>query len=498
MATSKLLQTPTILELIGSTLRVKHPDLTNRPKTQLAAQIAAAGTAASFYDNNGFADDDWLIIGTIGDAQTEEVDVNGAVTRGQSVTLTNSLKFAHELDAEVTKIQERGIKIYGAATDGGAGTLIASIDAITTPIAAAFNIQWNRPYTEYTLITTDTTYAYYYVKFTDGVTDSSASDYIPSTGWAYNAAVTLVRQALDSTNTVIDGVKFTYEMMVNWVQDFQNEVSQFAYQDARTGQYIKKDWNHEIYEDLSTVTLSQNEDQYNLSTLLTYEPKYIDSGRAIFSIQIGDKKPLAFYEVDEFIRIMEDKHRTELSVQALAADTTITVDSTAGFPTTGTLLVGVDTLTYTGKTSTTFTGIPASGTGSITATKAVDSAVWNNISQGTPLIYTVLRGKLRLNLPPNSDLTGYPLKIRYYRKIPRITDSSDLTVIPFTNVCVKYLKARIEERKGNLDKSTKHQGDFGAAMLQNAMADSQPIPQTYTYYYFDDPDEESRWTQRSN
>ncbi len=60
---------------------------------------------------------------------------------------------------------------------------------------------------------------------------------------------------------------------------------------------------------------------------------------------------------------------------AAVGDTTITVDSTAAFDSSGTInLSGLDadgayyhvqTLTYTGKTSTTFTGIPASGTGSV-------------------------------------------------------------------------------------------------------------------------------------
>lgn len=57
--------------------------------------------------------------------------------------------------------------------------------------------------------------------------------------------------------------------------------------------------------------------------------------------------------------------------------TTLTVNDTTEFDSSGTILVmtyntstqawAIQTLTYTGKTSTTFTGIPASSTGSITA-----------------------------------------------------------------------------------------------------------------------------------
>ena len=176
MVTAKVLQNPVILGIKGSTLRIAHPDIEKYVRTYTANTIAAAGTALTVLDNDGFADNDWFIIGNPGDEKTEEEDVNGSVTRGTSLTITNTNKFAHEIDAPVTRIQERGITIYGAATDGGSGTIIESIDAITASanqLADAQMIQWSKPYTEYTLISTDTSYAFYYVVFTDGTTTIS-------------------------------------------------------------------------------------------------------------------------------------------------------------------------------------------------------------------------------------------------------------------------------------------------------------------------------------
>ncbi len=160
MSTALTLQIPNILEVNKSVIRISHPDITGNTRTTLAAQIAAAGTAMSVLDNNGFTDNDWFIIGEPGDSETEENDVNGAVTRGQSVTVTNTLKFAHELDAPVTKINERKITIYGSATDGGA--LVAIVAT-----GAAVDIDWNNEFTEY-VDTTDASDLYYVVKFYDG------------------------------------------------------------------------------------------------------------------------------------------------------------------------------------------------------------------------------------------------------------------------------------------------------------------------------------------
>ena len=203
MSTKKTLQVPKIIEIVGSTIRVAHPSIQGNLSSSLAASIAASGTAMSLYDNNGLADNDWLLVGDVGDRETETTDINGAVTRGQSVTVTNYLKFGHGLDIPVTKIFELGIKIYGAATDGGAGTLIASIDAITgalPQIADMVMIQWDKQFTEWTLITTDTAYAYYYATFADTTSESSASTYVPAAGVAYNKLEPLVKQALDFSN----------------------------------------------------------------------------------------------------------------------------------------------------------------------------------------------------------------------------------------------------------------------------------------------------------
>lgn len=67
------------------------------------------------------------------------------------------------------------------------------------------------------------------------------------------------------------------------------------------------------------------------------------------------------------------------------AVTTITVDDTTGFRTAGTLLIGTEQITYTGKTATTFTGCTR-GANSTTAASHLDDAdvieTWTSIESG--------------------------------------------------------------------------------------------------------------------
>lgn len=489
MATSKVLQKPQIIEIVGSTIRVKHPDISGNFSTQLGAQILKAGVTMTVHDTgaatgNGLADNDWFIVGVVGDQETEENDVNGAVTRGTSVTVTNALSFDHELDAPVTKIYERGIKIYGAATDGGSGTLIASIDAKTDSgrqLADAAMIEWHKEYTEYTLISTDTTYAYYYVTFTDGTTDSDASDYVPATGLGTNSVEYFIQQALAMTSTEIDGNLIKREDLIKQANDCQTAITQYKYQDPRSGAFIQMNWEFEVLEDKTSLTITTGEDKVALSGL-TVAPKF-ESERSIIGVRIGSEGIIKKLGLTEYDDETEKFTRSDCKVTGSVGDTTLDVDSTVEFAASGTLYSGANTITYTSKTdSDTFAGIPASGTGSITAEIAVDDPVWQGIQLGLPDKWTYFDGSLYWNLPPSSTYNGYPIKIRYFAKLTALTEATDTTSIPFTNVFQLWIASWIERRKGNEDKALLYMKEFNEQVLNNALAANVPTHDYQDYY----------------
>lgn len=497
MATSKVLQKPQIIEIIGSTIRIAHPDISNNVKTYLSAPIAAAGTTMTVQDNNGFSDNDFFLTGAVGDQETEDNDVNGAVTRGTSMTVTNALSFAHELDAPVTKIFERGIKIYGAATDGGAGTIIESIDAKTASgrqLTDAQMIEWNEEYTEYTLISTDTSYAFYYVQFTDGTTDSVASDYIASTGVTSSMVEYFIQQALTMTNSNLDGELIRREDLIKQADDCQTAIQQFKYQDPRGGDYKQMNWNFEVLEDKTSLTVSTGEHEYALSGL-TVAPKF-ESENTVISIRLASEGKLFKQDLTTYDDETEEFTRSDCATTGAVGATTLVVDSNVEFDDSGTLYSGANTITYTGKSGTdTFTGIPASGTGSITVEIAVDDPVWQGIQLTKPEMWTYFDQNILLNKPPSSTYNNYPLKLRYYKKLTALTEASDTTEVPFTNVFQYYIASWIERRKGNEDKATLYMSEFEKQVLNNALASTVPPPDFQNYYRFDDGDNNFRSTK---
>ncbi|MFA5340671.1 MAG: hypothetical protein WC332_02735 [Clostridia bacterium] len=449
---SKSLQKAAIIDITASKIRIKHPDITKNPCTVISSPLSAGGTVLTVLDNHGFIDDDWMILGRIGDNRTEEVDVNGAVTRGSSLTITNTTKFAHELQAPVTKIYERQIKLYGSATDGVAGTLIAT-----------FSIEWNKYWSEYTLKTTDTAYAYYYAAYYDGTTIGSSSDYVASTGLTGTAVFKVIQDALDMTGAGIS-TSMPIEMLVRYANDCQTAISQFLYQDPQTQRYVPIDWDHEIDEDTS-LSISENQNRYSLSSLSL---KY-SATRTVISVRIGDGLALEKITPQEMDEELSEKHYTELSAEATAGATTLTVNSNVTFADSGSLYIGSEIITYTGKSSTTgFTGVPASGTGAITATHAVDSPVWQNISPDVPTKYTIFDNYLIFNCPPDGDYEDCTIHFKYYKKPTALSEVSDVTTVPFYNVFQYYIASRIEQRRGNKEESLSLMQEFNKMVLANS------------------------------
>jgi len=84
-----------------------------------------------------------------------------------------------------------------------------------------------------------------------------------------------------------------------------------------------------------------------------------------------------YHEISWFYPTKETED-TQLNGAITAVDTTITVNTTAGFPEAGELQIGSERLTYTGKTDTKFTGCTRAYAGTIAAAHADDATVSSN------------------------------------------------------------------------------------------------------------------------
>jgi hypothetical protein len=104
----------------------------DREKTFLTASVAVAGTTLTVkaVDGIAWADNDWIIVGEIGTANAEVLQINGAVSDGTSLTIDNAgsggARYAHSADEPVYRLDYNKVKFYQASTATGAKTLLAT------------------------------------------------------------------------------------------------------------------------------------------------------------------------------------------------------------------------------------------------------------------------------------------------------------------------------------------------------------------------------------
>lgn len=409
-------QIPIIKSAVGNTIIIEHPSIPDEPMTNLASPASASAASLTVLDNGGFVNGDYIVIGEIGNDKTEIAQINGAVTAGTSLTIT-PLVYDHAVDAPIQKTIWTQIRIKGASTVAGTQTAIAT-----------FNIQPDRPYTAY--VNTGTTYAYYFAEYYNGSTYSAQSDPAPAADYAYNTVRKVKDSALSMTGVNIEDSQLINDSFLNTeIINCEREV---------WTQRRQWSWSSTFNYILGTVTAGQ------YSIALPSNIRDNNSNSSILSVRLKDKLCLTYLTKEEFDMRYVDNRHTALTSGVLIGATTINVTSTADFDDNGSITIGSDEVSYTGKTSTSFTGCT-----NVLANHNSGQDVWQNVVFQEPRGYTVWNGYIYFDHPVVSDFEGCNVYLDYYR-VPTTVDTDNDTVnIPDVSIYHYYLAWKILLRKNN-------------------------------------------------
>lgn len=152
---------------------------------------------------------------------------------------------------------------------------------------------------------------------------------------------------------------------------------------------------------------------------------YTWSKPAIGKVRLLDNNATTPVSMTRWVAFVGGGYATSptLTTGSAAGAATIYVTSTEGFPSSGTLVIGADIAVYTGKTATSFTGIPTSGAKDdrLDLTHAVGEAVLSPLGRGFYVI-DIQRGKVLWAVEGVSDAAmRYPFPSN---PIPVDTDSN--------------------------------------------------------------------------
>tara|TARA_R100000654_G_scaffold73659_1_gene106733 strand:- start:170 stop:1108 length:939 start_codon:yes stop_codon:yes gene_type:complete len=155
--------------------------------------------------------------------------------------------------------------------------------------------------------------------------------------------------------------------------------------------------------------------------------------------------------VDKYISQEDDVTTTNLDGSLTDSATTITVNSTTGFSSAGTLHIANEQVTYTGTTSTTFTGVTRGANSTTAAAHADDVQVAEFDNGGVPLyVIRTLDNNYLLYPFPNKT---YALKYDYFTFASSLSAHSDTTSIPdrFAPVIIDGATAYAYQYRGEIE-----------------------------------------------
>lgn len=465
------------------------PILKGARSTFLAADAAAASSTITCRNISSttipITIGDYLLIGEFGEETSEIVRVHTSTTPVAStgvVTLNANTVRAHTIDDPVYVIPYNQVQFFRASTAvatwqgdyaGGtayvvgdvvlsSGTYYINILAGTgqTPassptywraaLSGGVDIEADSLYTPYLDVTNTTGQLYFrFLRSTASpVFYSAFSEAIPYTGETRRTISRLWDSVIASRHE-----KRTTELedyLLDQTNNFIDEVEGIRI------------WDFEVTSESTNNTITTGLERYALPSTI----KRDNVTSAIESVYIGTEKPLIPYTWDEYILDNINRARTELTAAATTSDVTLTVTSTADFATSGTINIGGDSIDYTGKTATTFTGV----TGIQAAGHSSGATVWQGVSFGAPTKFAVWNGSLYLNVPPSSTYSGKTVHIWHFRELAKIDSPNDVLTLRFPYLLELYLESKIEGGwKGDPKGLAKGMKDeFEAKLLRHA------------------------------
>ena len=387
---------PKILSVSGRTITIDHLELPANPKTVLTADAAAGATSLTVLDNAGFSNAYPLLIGVLGSDKTEIKKVNAAVTAGTALTVTTTT-FSHSVGTPVQRLIFNQFKIYGTSTTTfSSANLVATVD-----------MEVSSPFTTY--VNTGTEYTYYWVVPFDSFNSVTGdnSDYVAaSTGYSESTVGYVIEAALKDAkakkSTDLNGDKLIGEV---------NSCLRFMHGKL-------KHWSALETFNYALGAATRGTFSYSMPSDISDS----NSNKAILDIRVGSDTGLIYKDKKELEGIKEDVIQTTVRTQALANDTTLAITNSYDFADSGTVNVYVSgtkySITYTGVTrsATTgvLTGVPASGTGSISVTIAAGTNVFQGESEGQPIYFTAYDGVIEVWPMPDANYDNQNIWLDYF------------------------------------------------------------------------------------
>jgi len=418
-------------------LQIENKDLNLEVDFGFLNVDASSGSGTiSLQSINQFAVNQILLIGEIGSEKTEIIKTHATTApSGNTVTLASNLVYDHSQGTKVYIIKYDQYELSHATSSTGTKTLL------TTTLGSGL-IAINPENSETYYYDSEYTSGGYFIRKKNTIDSSFSdySDYVPYAGFGNDTVASIKQRALSQLGKEVGGL----------ITD--NFLNESLWQARRELDSERKKWSFRtsFNSNIGNITTGA----YSISVPSTLRNP--DSPQNILGLRIGnDGRNLRYIPKRTFDIWYQGSSHTTVATQPSIGDTSIVLNNTRDLDESGSITIATNTITYTANNESTgtLTGIPSSGTGSITIAHTVDTDVWQNIGFGLPTEYTIFEDALYFNTPFDSTYVDQNIWMDYYRTLPVYDSDADALDEPQYDLFVSYLKYKIKdlEKRGTLN-----------------------------------------------
>lgn len=396
---------------------LKYPNkliVNNAPTTFIANDYLTTGQSSVVVDNASTGSNyAFIAIENIANEKWEVINVSSI--SGNTINLATNTAYTHQVGAIVYFLKYNQIEFSYSATLSDIKSILATI-----------NIAGSDEYTIYEDNSNVSGYAYTRLKNSVSATFSPYSSAIPYT-YSKKSARELKTLALLELNEE-HSPSITDEFVFRLINKAESEVVNLR----KKGKWA---WLRTHNYALGTIANGG----WRLALPSNIQDR--ESDESIEEVKFGTGNNLQYLGLKDWNSLINGVAYTQLTTNLTIGSTTISGILFANFPDEGTVYIGNNIITYTGKTNTTLTG--CSG-----VTTAVDAGatIFNRASTGKPSYYTIQDGYIYVYPIVGPQQSGKALIMTYYHTPSVINTGYDEVSVPDETAIVDYLVWKIDSR----------------------------------------------------
>lgn len=360
-----------------------------------------------------------LLLGTPGNEGAEIIKSSASVAAaGTTITLASNTLFPHSAGTPVYLIPYDQVEISNAATLTGSKTVVKTLSITPDTLETLY-------------IDTSVGALFEFARFKETInnTFSSYSDGVINTGYGPTTARKIIDNALASINKKTSDLlsdEFSFNEINNCQMETLRELKRWSFM-----QQFNKNLGASTLNGFFVTVPSDLDD--------------VNTNKSVYGFRLAKQQNMNWVDKEKWNQLLQDVSYTTLKTSIALNDVSIVLQDSSDFNSSGAVLIGSNSYTYTANNKTT-------GTLTITASTTTNSAgvyVFQGAETGLPSFWTIFDSTFYSYPLIASSYAGLNYYSDYYKSLTQIALDTDTIVLPDPTIVQYFLAWKMLLRLAN-------------------------------------------------